>query len=82
MRMSQEMYSELETAIQNVLVNNRATLAGVWDRYSFRGLSHERMRWDLFWATKPGNKFYAAGLSDCHIDTALRRITHAPDCET
>ena len=42
--------------------------------------SPERARWSVFWAADatPGNSashrdFYAAGLKDDHIDTALRR---------
>ena len=81
MKISGEDYQRLEAAIQDVLVKNRSTLAGVWDRYQYNGLSHERMRWDLFHAAKLGNALYNAGLNDNHIDTALRRITHAADCE-
>lgn len=76
----------MEKAIQNALVKRRMTLPGLWDTVERSGFSHERMRWDLFWLANKIDKTllkdcYAEGLKDSHIDTALRRITHAGDIE-
>lgn len=45
-------------------------------RYAQAGLSAERYRWDLLWKSGfPVESLYHY-LTDNHIDTALRRITH------
>ena len=60
MKMSTEHYRELEAACHRFLPLAENT---------------ERMRWDMLWASNfPVNKLYNAGLTDDHIDTALRKI--------
>lgn len=64
MKMSPELYRELENAIWPRLPPIRY------------GPSTMRQRWDFLWASGYDvNKLYKAGLNDDHIDTALRTIT-------
>lgn len=61
MRMSKELYRELDNAVRPFLHLNSANTM--------------RHRWDMLWASKfDVRKFYDAGLNDDHIDTALRKI--------
>jgi hypothetical protein len=62
MKMSQEFFTRLQEAIDNVA-------GGITPESTMRN------RWDALWRSKfPVNDLYNAGLNDEHIDTALRRM--------
>jgi hypothetical protein len=71
MRISQEQYAAIKAACLGVLIK----APSLRQRYRDLGLSAERFRWDVLWASGyPVNSLYNAGLNDAHIDTALRKI--------
>ena len=64
MKMSPELFAELEVAVAPLVAN-----------FSTRNYSPMRNRWDALWQSGFSFKrLYDAGLNDNHIDTALRRI--------
>ena len=78
LRIRPEHYLAIETAIRNVLAAHPAAR----DDYAAQGLSDKRFRWDVLRAARiEGDSIrwlcdtlYADGLTDAHIDNALRRI--------
>lgn len=63
--------------IKNAVAENMIKIP--FSKYKEQGLSGERYRWDLFWAS--GLSKFLCGtlykyLNDDHVDTALRRITN------
>lgn len=80
MKMSKEQYAALKAAMHEGL-----KLVPPAAKYQARDPSIPRIdlakdtakrhRWDAFWASRfDAQPFYAAGLDDSHIDTALRAI--------
>ena len=73
MKMSPQDFNALHAAIAA-----RFTLTdyvAIHERYRERQLSDQRFRWDMLHASEFDTaKLYASGLSDAHIDTALRKI--------
>ncbi len=78
MKMSQEMFKELQDAISEVETDaiRDAYEQGQFARADRVKDLNERYRWDLFWAVRPTLTVnpYEEGLGSQHIDTALRRI--------
>ncbi len=76
MKMTPEHYSQLKSLILPLAEKYPFEL------YQKEGLSAERWRWDLLWATRLNGKNFIAAvrlsdyLNDNNIDTALRRITN------
>lgn len=77
MKMSKDLYNRLDKHIKELMTLN----PHLYNAYKEAGLSDIRYRWDLFWAVQKHFKTddhrpsEFSGLSDDHIDTALRKIT-------
>lgn len=73
MKMDKYRYMILKKKIEEVLSEYPHLKAS----YIEQKLSHERYRWDLFWAVVPSlPKGMFKDLKDAHIDTALRKIVN------
>lgn len=87
MRMSAQLYRELENTITGILREKPDALVaykeGRFPRSEKAKDYHTRFRWDLFYAALRRNSdlitplLDAENLADAHIDTALRRIVPA-----
>jgi len=75
MKITKELYSELEKAIDSVFTGPVAPKEEFHKRYNAQGLSDMRFNWDCLYRSKfPIQKLYDAGLNDTHINTALAKI--------
>ena len=72
MKITDADYAALRDSCVKVLLDNPGTV----EAYRLRGLSHERLRFDVLHATGASGALYKY-LDDEHIDTALRRIVPA-----
>ncbi len=72
MKMSQDDYDELESAINQTI----KAYSNIKQSYLRRGLSMERFRWDMLHLSGFSTNPLYAYLHDSHIDTALRKITN------
>lgn len=79
MKMTNEHYSYILSELDTLLDIHETTLEEVKKDYTAKGLSMERMRWDLTYYAKLTpwicDNLYNY-LNDGHIDTALRRMTN------
>jgi len=79
MRISPEQFQRLSDHVLSFLSKEGLSEDDVTEHYHARGLSLMRARWDTLHASKfPTATLYNAGLSDSHIDTALRKILSHP----
>jgi hypothetical protein len=79
MKITAEHYSYLLSEIDTLLDIHKTDIDTVKADYKSKGLSMERMRWDLIYYAKLTPWICAnlySYLNDEHIDTALRRITN------
>lgn len=72
MKFSAQHYNELKQAIINCDID----IAQSIDNYKSKGLSIQRLLWDIFWLSKysKNDNFRAAHYNDSHIETALKNI--------
>jgi len=79
MKITTEHYSYLLSEIDTLLDIHNLDVETVKKDYEQKGLSMQRMRWDLVYHAKLTkwicDNLYSY-LNDNHIDTALRRITN------
>ena len=74
MKIQKEQFAELLGATQKTLGGNADAPA----KYRDSGKSFSRFCWDLLWCMQTGGRintkdYYEAGLSDAHIETAIKR---------
>ena len=88
MKMTRAHYTELSQIIFDYAESMPHPIGKYWDDYKNDGLSFERFRWNVLWASRAmstvpsarglGAKALGAYLyqylNDSHIDTALRKI--------
>ena len=72
MKFSATHYNELKQAIINCDIN----IAQSIENYKSKGLSNQRLLWDIFWCSNfsKNDSFRAASYKDAHIETALKNI--------
>jgi|1_EtaG_2_1085319.scaffolds.fasta_scaffold64396_3 hypothetical protein len=72
MRMSTDSFDRLSNALQPLLDTHPTAI----QEYHKAGHSMKRFRWAVLYASKYDiRSLYNEGLTDNHIDTALRKIT-------
>jgi hypothetical protein len=71
MKISKAAYDSLAMQVQEV----HASKPKAWASYKAQGLSAERYRWDILWASgfRVNDLYRNEGLNDAHISTALRK---------
>lgn len=86
MKMSKVLYLKLKDRVRDVLARKEVSPHEMWEAHTNMGMTHERMRWDVMWASRwyeeNNRAINTEGLKDAHIDTALCRVWRelgAPD---
>lgn len=76
MKISAQHFEEIRAAIAPLDTEERRTAyrAGDFPRAARVQDLNKRYRWDLFWAAGVSPQYHLEGLTDVHIDTALRSI--------